>query len=416
MGFYNDLKSQGGNQLSKGDVAMTLKPIQDFIWVKDIKGRYIFANEIMCERILCCDHIDTINKTDDFFIQHEKTLGNQTILSHFPSFDEIISSKIVEGFVRDEYFVIEVHQAPLLGSEGNLLGTIGSGRDITQQRDRINIIQDTINVGLIEWNISSKKIFFSDQCQYIIGFSPNELQIRCEEWKNRIHPDDHHKIESAYSFFVEKDTARIDLEYRIKHRDGNYRWIKSNTVCRRTPNGKPMILISLLIDITNQKTQEAELRQINSQLEKKIEQQNIMIEKTQSALKILMEKQEESKKDVSDNIYSNIKGLVIPFIEKLKVSTSSEEKLKLIEVVESNLLEIVSSFSKELMRIDISLTPTELQVADMVRKGNTNKEISEILNKSVRAIAAHRENLRQKLGLKNKKVNLRTYLLSIDSK
>lgn len=417
MSSCNDLKRKGQNQLFERDMAGILQQIPDFLWVKDIKGRYVFVNAIMCERILCCDHIDTIlYKTDDFFIHHEKKLGNKSILSQFPNFDENISSKIVDGFVRNKHIIIEIHQTPLLGSDGQLLGTIGSGRDITQQRGRNDIIQNIMNVGLIEWHISSKKIFFSDHCTYLIGLSPNELQSRCEEWEHRIHPDDHQKLKSAYSLFLEKDTSRIDLEYRIKHRDGKYRWIKSNTICRRTPNGQPLILISLLIDITQQKGVELKLHQINSQLEKKIVQQNIMLEKTQSALKMLMEKQEENKKDVSENIHSNIKGLVIPLIEKLRISAVSEEQLSLIGVVESNLLDIVSSFSKELMRIDISLTPTELQVADMVRKGNTNKEISVILNKSVRAVAAHRENLRKKLGLKNKKINLRTYLLSIDSK
>ena len=75
---------------------------------------------------------------------------------------------------------------------------------------------------------------------------------------------------------------------------------------------------------------------------------------------------------------------------------------------------MITPFSKKLSNSIISLTPTEIQVAGLVKDGKSNKEIAELLNKSIRAITSHRDNIRQKLGLKNKKINLRTYLLSLD--
>jgi DNA-binding CsgD family transcriptional regulator len=58
-------------------------------------------------------------------------------------------------------------------------------------------------------------------------------------------------------------------------------------------------------------------------------------------------------------------------------------------------------------------TPTEIQIANLLRRGKTSKEIAELINSSPKNVAFHRENIRRKLGLKNKKTNLKSYLLSL---
>jgi DNA-binding CsgD family transcriptional regulator len=61
----------------------------------------------------------------------------------------------------------------------------------------------------------------------------------------------------------------------------------------------------------------------------------------------------------------------------------------------------------------LNFTPTEIQIANLLRQGKTSKEIAEFINSSPKAVAFHRENIRKKLGLKNKKINLKSYLLSL---
>jgi len=84
-----------------------------------------------------------------------------------------------------------------------------------------------------------------------------------------------------------------------------------------------------------------------------------------------------------------------------------------VDIVESNLNEIISPFSRQLSSQYLNFTPSEIQIANLIKQGKTNKEIAELLYVSARTIAFHRENIRKKLDLTNKKANLRAHLSTL---
>ena len=137
------------------------------------------------------------------------------------------------------------------------------------------------------------------------------------------------------------------------------------------------------------------------------------LKEVHTALKVLLNHKNEDRKELEEKILLNMKWLVLPYLEKMKKSGLNEKQETYRYIVESLLKEITSPFVRKLCSPNLTLTPTEIQVADLVKEGKTTKEVAELLNSSTRAVEFHRENLRAKIGLKNKKINLRSYLLSL---
>ena len=106
----------------------------------------------------------------------------------------------------------------------------------------------------------------------------------------------------------------------------------------------------------------------------------------------------------------NLENLVFPYLEKLQKALKDRDQETYVDIIKANLENMTSSFASRMLTLEIGLTPTELKVVDLLRQGKTTKEIADLMVLSVTTISFHRNNIRKKLGLLNKKVNLRSYL------
>ncbi len=128
------------------------------------------------------------------------------------------------------------------------------------------------------------------------------------------------------------------------------------------------------------------------------------------ALGILLVKREKDKIALEAQIVQNIRSVIIPNIERLQKFRLSPRHLRMLDLIETNLKDIASPFIKSISAAYIDLTPQEIQVADLIKQGKPTKEIASILNLSTNTIMTHRYHIRSKLGLKNKKTHLATFL------
>jgi len=139
----------------------------------------------------------------------------------------------------------------------------------------------------------------------------------------------------------------------------------------------------------------------------------VRLKEANAALKVLLKQRDRDKIELEEKVLLNVNQLIIPYLGKLKRRKLDAKQKAYTEILESNLNEIVSPLARSLSSKFLRLSQTELEVANLVQQGNTTKQIAETMNLAQSTIDFHRNNIRSKLGVKNKKIGLRTYLASI---
>jgi PAS domain S-box-containing protein len=160
----------------------------------------------------------------------------------------------------------------------------------------------------------------------------------------------------------------------------------------------------------NQKLREEVARRTETAKELRLKSERL--KELNTAMRVLLDKRNEDRLHSEENIRVNLVQLIEPYLDRLDHSGLSAPQQQLLDVVRMNLNEVVSSPMPELSAKYYVFSPGELQVANLIRKGRTTKDMARLLNISARTVESYRNCIRKKLGLKNKKVNLKTYLSS----
>jgi ATP/maltotriose-dependent transcriptional regulator MalT len=142
-----------------------------------------------------------------------------------------------------------------------------------------------------------------------------------------------------------------------------------------------------------------------------VEQKSLRLAETITALKVLLKQREIDKSELEEKVFLNIQELIRPYLEKLRQGRLKENQRAYVDIIDANLNEITSPLARQLAVKFLKLTSAEIQIASLIEHGKTTKEIADILHVAASTIDFHRHNIRRKLGLSQKKVNLKTYLI-----
>ena len=159
-------------------------------------------------------------------------------------------------------------------------------------------------------------------------------------------------------------------------------------------------------NITPLKQAEEALKKREAELEIK----TLNLEEANTALKVLLKRREEDKIELEDRIVSNVKDIAGVYIPKLRRTSLDDRQRQYVDIIESGLDDITSSFSHRLSSKNLAFTPNEIHVAKLIKDGKTTKEIADIMDRSISAVEFHRKNIRRKLDLLKQKANLQSYL------
>ena len=195
-----------------------------------------------------------------------------------------------------------------------------------------------------------------------------------------------------------------------KRKNGSLFDVQYSASLIRDDFGEPLAMFGSFVNITKRKKAQRASKKKQRELETKSRE----LEEVNAALRVLLKKREEDKIDLEEKVLSTVKSTIEPYLEKLHQSKLNERQKAYLEIIQTNLNDIISPFTRNFSSIYYRLTPQEIQIADLVKQGKTNKEIASLMSLSLKTIEFHRTNIRKKLGLKTRKANLRTHQMSHD--
>lgn len=126
---------------------------------------------------------------------------------------------------------------------------------------RLNRALEAVRDGLWDWDLVTDRMFVSPGYAALIGLAPEELGDPIETWKKRLHPEEYATVLEAHRNHLQGLTDNLDHIYRLRHKDGDYRWIHSRGRVLRDALGKPLHYTGVARDITLQRLKEDHLRQ-----------------------------------------------------------------------------------------------------------------------------------------------------------
>lgn len=383
---------------------VVLENILDPVFITDDEGNFTFI----------CSNVQQIL---GYKIGEILELGNIRRLVKYPdltpqifNFTEPIENleSIIETKEGDEHiFLTNIKKVAI--KSGTTLFTFHDVTDIKHAENKADLNefyfrmvfeQAPVGIAIIDSN-TGRFVKVNQKYSQIVGYSEEEmLNLRFQEIT---FPEDVPAGRKNLDMLLNGEIDYYRMEKRYVRKNDEIVWV--NLIAVPLWLTKPVDPVHLAIaeDITQRKSITHDLELSHKQLKD-----------TNTALNVLLKKKEEYRKEFEENLLTKINQLITPRIKHLKNRITDEELKSQVDLLESGLQYVISTFYQPLASEIAKLTPGEIQVVSLIKSGLSTNGIAQKLNLSIKTVETHRKNIRRKLGLTNKKQNLETYLIDFE--
>ena len=128
---------------------------------------------------------------------------------------------------------------------------------LRESEERYALAAKGANDGLWDWNLRTNLIYFSPRWKFMLGREEAEIGSSPEDWFRLVHPEDIEPLKEAIALHLQGATSPFEVEYRMKHQNGSYRWMLSRGLAIRDKEGKPTRMAGSQTDINEGKVADA---------------------------------------------------------------------------------------------------------------------------------------------------------------
>ena len=249
--------------------------LPDYIYVKDAQSRFVFSNNAHLKALGAKDLFEVVGKTDfDFFplelAQQYYDNEQMVMASGQPLLDKIEYS--IDPAGRKVWLM--TFKAPLRDSTGQVVGLIGASRDISELRraetalraseERFRQIFENSRDVAFKLNLDTSSYeYISPSVLHVSGFHPEEIiALGPEAVLRGVHPEDRERVRAHRENLIagiSAGGASPTVEYRLRYRSGQYRWVSKSSTVLRDPETEGLSEVGTIRDITERKKAEEAL-------------------------------------------------------------------------------------------------------------------------------------------------------------
>ena len=138
-------------------------------------------------------------------------------------------------------------------------------RHVRELEERFELVMRATSDGLWDWNLLTNEVYFSPRWKSMLGYEEHEIPHHFEEWRKRVHPDDLEQALATIQAHLDGATPSYELEHRLRHKDGTYRWIYARGTSLRDASGRVYRMAGSHVDVTERRQAEEALREREAQ-------------------------------------------------------------------------------------------------------------------------------------------------------
>ena len=225
-----------------------------------------YFRELDGERIVAADDAQrdprTAEFTPGFLVPHGITsMLDVPILSEGKMIGVIChehSGPLRHWTLEEQHFAVSVANTVALAIEAS--DRRKAEQALRTSEGRLTTTVQSTNIGIWDWDLNSNDVYLSPEWKRQLGYEDHELGNTFQEWESRIHSEDHERTLGAIAAYLSRRESRLEIEHRLRHKDGSYRWILARGTLIKS-HGQSTRVVGIHLDVTDRKVAEEQLRQ-----------------------------------------------------------------------------------------------------------------------------------------------------------